>query len=264
MTPENWHIRIKDSEITFIDKLLTGPDVEAKVESDVKNLLLSQGIEAKKIPEKAVRTPDYGNMEITFEVTAIHPYFPRIDEIDKTIVDLQSNLGNCYHAYVYSDSDNKPVFKIISKEKCDASCSILCLRQHVSIYRKKIVNKIEDKSYQNENYLDHVLVLDFRTAHFDSVSLSKEISVILQKIGEQYTSLIGIIFAIPKNGIKFDILQPLYHFVPNPYSESVNSEILNKLNNIDRPSTSELIQMLIPLIIYKSGIGFSTTSPCIN
>jgi hypothetical protein len=42
---ENWHIRIEDSEITFINKLLTGPDVEAKVESDVKNFLLSIGVE---------------------------------------------------------------------------------------------------------------------------------------------------------------------------------------------------------------------------
>jgi hypothetical protein len=107
--------------------------------------------------------------------------------------------------------------------------------------------------------------LDFRTAHFDPVSLSKEISVTLQKIGEQYTSLIGIIFAIPKNGIKSNIShEPLYHFVSNPYSKSFNSETSNKLNSIDRPSTSDLIQMLIPLIIYKSGMGFSTSSPCIN
>jgi|SRR5215212_2230786 len=265
MTRENWHIKIEDSEITFTDKLLTGPDVEAKVESDVKNFLLSLGIKAKKIPEKAVRTPDYGNMEIAFEVTTIHPYFPLLDEIDKIIVDLQNNLGNCYHAYIYSDSNNKPVFKIIFKEKCDVSCSILCLRQHISIYRNKIMGKIEDKSYQSENYLAHVLVLDFRTAHFDPVSLSKEISIILHEIGEQYPSLIGIIFAIPKNGIKSDIFcEPMYHFVSNPYSKSINSDTLNKLNNIDRPSTSELIQVLIPLIIYKSGMGFSTKSPCIN
>jgi hypothetical protein len=207
MSAENWHIRIEDSEITFIDNLLPGPDVEAKVESDVKSFLLSLGIEAKKIPEKAVRTPDYENMEIVFEVTTIHPYFPQLDEIDKIIVDLQNNLGKCYHAYIYSDSNNKPVFKIIFKEKCDVSCSILRLRQHISIYRNKIMRKIEDKSYQSENYLAHVLVLDFRTAHFDSVSLSKEISIILHEIVEQYPSLIGIIFAIPKNGIKSDIFR---------------------------------------------------------
>jgi hypothetical protein len=35
---------------------------------------LSLGIEAKKIPEKAVRTPDYGNIELCFEATTIHPY----------------------------------------------------------------------------------------------------------------------------------------------------------------------------------------------
>jgi hypothetical protein len=30
MSAENLHIRIEDSEITFIDKLLTGPAIEAK------------------------------------------------------------------------------------------------------------------------------------------------------------------------------------------------------------------------------------------
>jgi hypothetical protein len=57
---------------------------------------------------------------------------------------------------------------------------------------------------------------------------------------------------------------PLYHFASNPYSKFINSDILNKLTSIGRPSTSDLIQMLIPLIIYKSGMRFSTTSPCIN
>jgi hypothetical protein len=95
-----------------------------------------------------------------------------------------------------------------------------------------------------------VLVLDFRTTHFDPVSLSKEMYVILQEIGEQYPSLIGIIFAIPKKGIKSDIIQePLYHFVLNPNSGSISSALLNKLKNISRPYTSELMQMLIPLII---------------
>jgi hypothetical protein len=78
MSAENWHIRIEDSEIIFIDKLLTGPVIEAKIEADVKNFLLSLGIETKKIPEKAVRTPDYGNIQLCFEATTIHPYFPRL------------------------------------------------------------------------------------------------------------------------------------------------------------------------------------------
>jgi hypothetical protein len=47
MAPENWHIRIEDSEITFFDKLLTGPDIESKVELDVKNFLSSLGIKTK-------------------------------------------------------------------------------------------------------------------------------------------------------------------------------------------------------------------------
>lgn len=38
-----------------------------------------------KIPETAVRTPDYGNTQLCFEATTIHPYFPLLDEINKTI-----------------------------------------------------------------------------------------------------------------------------------------------------------------------------------
>ena len=77
----------------------------------------SLGIEASKISENTVRTPDYGNVDIAFEATTIHPYFPKMAEIDKIIVNLQNNLGNCYHAYNYSDSNNNPVLKIVSKEK---------------------------------------------------------------------------------------------------------------------------------------------------
>lgn len=265
MMAENWHIRIEDSEITLINKLLTGPDVEAKVESDVKNFLLSIGIKAKKIFKKSVRTPDYKYVDTVFEATTIHPYVPRISEIDNTIADLQANLGNCYHAYLYSGSNKYAIFKIVFKEKCDPSCSILCLRQHVSVYRNKIINKIEDKSYQSEDYPAQVLVLDFRTAHFDPVSLSKEIYAILQDIGEQYPSLVGIVFGIPKETIASDITQePVYHYVSNPRSTFINSDILDKLNKISRPSTSDLIQMMIPIIIYKSRIGFSARNLWVN
>jgi hypothetical protein len=92
MTEGNLHTRIEDSEVTFIDTLLTGPEVEAKVESDVKNLLLSIGIQATKISENSVRTPDYGNVRIAFEATTVHPYYPRMAKIHKAIAELQNNL----------------------------------------------------------------------------------------------------------------------------------------------------------------------------
>jgi hypothetical protein len=261
---ENWHIRIEDSEITFINKLLTSSDVEAKVESDLKNFLLSIGIGAKRISEKPLRTPDYKYMDTAFEATIIHPYFPRISEIEKTIADLQNNLGNCYHAYLYSDSNKSNMFKMLFKEKCDPSCSILCLRQHVSVYRNKIINKIEDKSYQSEDYPAHVLFLDFRTAPFDSVSLSKEICAILQDVGEQYPSLVGIVFGIPKEIASSIIQEPVYHYISNPRSKFINSDISDKLKLISRPSTSDLTQMMIPIIIYRSGIGFLAKNLCVN
>ncbi|HYA83215.1 MAG TPA: hypothetical protein VEH06_07170 [Candidatus Bathyarchaeia archaeon] len=154
---------------------------------------------------------------------------------------------------------------MLFKEKCDPSCSILCLRQHVSVYRKKIINKIDDKSHQSEDYPAHVLVLDFRTAHFDSVSLSKEIYAILHDVGKQYPSLVGIVFGIPNEAIASDIIQePVYHYISNPSSNFINSVISDKLNKISRPSTSDLVQMMIPIIIYKSGIVFSARNLCLN
>jgi hypothetical protein len=113
-------------------------------------------------------------------------------EIDKTIAELQNNLRNCCHAYMYLDSyNNNPILKIVSEEKCDPSCSVLCLRQHVSVYRPKIINKIQNKSYQSQNYPEHILILDFRTAEFDAISLSREIFAILRDVGEQYPSLVS-------------------------------------------------------------------------
>lgn len=135
----------------------------------------------------------------------------------------------------------------------------------MSVYRNKIINKIEDKSYQSEDYPAHVLVLDFRTAHFDSVSLSKEIYATLQDIGEQYPSLVGIVFGIPKEAIASDITQePAYHYISNPHSKFINSDISDKLNKVSRPSTSDSIQVMIPFIIYKSGLGFLARNLCVN
>jgi hypothetical protein len=101
MATRNWHIRKEDSEITFIDTLLTGPDIETKVESDIKNLLSSLGIEAKKITKKDMRTPDYGSADIFIEVTTVHPYFLLNNEMSKIISELEINLGNCYHVYYF-------------------------------------------------------------------------------------------------------------------------------------------------------------------
>ncbi len=66
---------------------------------------------------------------------------------------------------------------------------------------KKIKSKTEAKSHQRENKAAHVLVLDFRTLSFYSISHSKEISVIVQEIEKQNIFIRWNIFAIPMNGI---------------------------------------------------------------
>ena len=63
--------------------------------------------------------------------------------------------------------------------------------------------------------------------------LSKEIAAILHDIGEQYQSLIGIIFALRKKATESKVTEePFYHFVSNPYSISINSDIMDKLNHL--------------------------------
>jgi hypothetical protein len=165
-------------------------------------------------------------------------------------------------------NNNNPRFKILSEEKCDPSCSVLCLRQHVSVYRPKIINKIQNKSYQSKNYPEHTLILDFRTAQFDAISLSKEISAILRDIGEQYPSLVGIIFALRKKATESRVTEePFYHFVSNPYSRSINFDIMDKLNDLAISAglkLAQVIQVMLPIIIYKSGFGFSVSNLCIN
>jgi hypothetical protein len=69
------------------------------------------------------------------------------------------------------------------------------------LFLSKIKSKTEVKSHHKENKAAHVLVLDFRTLHFYSVSSSKEISVIVQEIGKQNIFIGSNIFVISMNGI---------------------------------------------------------------
>ncbi len=94
-------------------------------------------------------------------------------------------------------------------------------KETIMFLSKKIKSKTEVKSHHRENKAAHVLVLDFRTLHFYSISSSKEISVIVQEIEKQNIFIGRSIFGIPMN--ESDIFCELsYHFYINYYLISIN------------------------------------------
>jgi hypothetical protein len=208
--PEDWEINRNEDEIEirWID-VLTEKELEQQVEADVTNLFKSLEITVNKIDrsEQGQKTSDYGGMDVDFEVTIVQSYTRGIEAIEKAWDFLEKNIGTCYCAYIYSDSTTgKPVFKLLSEEKgWVKGLSMLCLRQHVSIYHKKIAKKIETKYQQHTTNQYQIIVLDFRITPFNPSSLRNEISKLLQEIGEDYHYLLGIIFAFPKNNIVITI-----------------------------------------------------------
>ena len=87
----------------------------------------------------------------------------------------------------------------MGSEDCDNNGSILCIRQDITLYYLKISNKINEKYLQNIKSPSQVIILDFRGAPFDSVTLKKGIISFLKKKGYDYINLIGIVATIPKN-----------------------------------------------------------------
>jgi hypothetical protein len=61
---------------------------------------------------------------------------------------------------------------VLKEEQLRNSLSIYCLRQHVSSYRPKLTNII-DKKYYHEEIHSHIIIIDFRLALFDSLSLER-------------------------------------------------------------------------------------------
>ena len=152
--PEDWEINRDEDEIEMrtVD-VRTEKELEHQVEADMHNLFRSLGITANRIArsQQGQKTSDYGGMDIDFEVTVVQPYARGIETIESAWALLEKNIGTCYCAYIYSDSTTgKPVFKLLSEEKgWVKGLSMLCLRQHVSIYHKKIAKKIETKYQQH-------------------------------------------------------------------------------------------------------------------
>ena len=254
--PEDWEINRNEDEIEirWID-MLTEKELEQQVEADITKLLKSLGITANKIArsKQGEKTSDYGGMNVDFEVTIVQSYIRGIDAIEKAWDFLEKNIGTCYCAYIYTDSTTgQPVFKLLCEEKgWVKGLSMLCLRQHVSIYHKKIANKIETKYRQHTTNQYQIIVLDFRITPFNPSSLRNEISKVLQKIGEDYHYLLGIIFALPKTISSSPFEAPNYFYVSNTYlipPKALTEKLKNIEKVVDDPTLSIMPILPLPVI----------------
>jgi hypothetical protein len=139
--------------------------------------------------------------------------------------------------------------------------SILCLRQHISCYRPKLISKINKKYRQDESHDLQIIIIDFRLAPFDSLSIKWEVKSILDIWEKDFHSLGGILIASPKRVNSDMVDEPDYVFVSNIHCRK-EREILRKLNNFSLATTSNWITVNQTFVKYS---GFtSITSPCID
>jgi hypothetical protein len=127
---------------------------------------------------------------------------------------------------------------------------MLCLRQHVSIYHKKIANKIETKYQQHTTNKYQIIILDFRTAPFNPSSLRDEILKVLQEIGEYYHYLLGIVFGSAKTISSSPFEPPNYFYVSNPYLNPPKA-LTEKLKNIGQYGDDSTVRIMpvLPLVV---------------
>jgi hypothetical protein len=230
--------------------MIPAKDIEALVEKDALAFLKSIGINAKKMPTGQIRTPDYAWGKIGIEVTAVHDFSPSIPELDSIRRFLLKNPGNDYYVYTYGNESGLQC-RVLRKQKCQNSLSILRVRQHVSTYRKKIVNKLDDKYAQGVGYETQVVLLDFRTAPFDSYSIGKEFAEYLDKNGMNYSELAGVILAVSADPLTSVIKKANYFYIMNPHAKFRVAE-LDKCSSI--PGQTEKINPHpIELFIHNAG-----------
>lgn len=223
-------------------------DIERYIETSIPLFFNKIGYKVKKVPRKETRTVDYENEDLGIEVTSIGTYLPRNDEMDSLLNRLnQVNSRICAYMYL---KDDKPKIEILNERQLENNISILCLRQHISCYRPKLINKINNKHSQDDDHSVHIIILDFRLAHFDPLSLKREIASILKKVGMDYPSLGGILASTPKQ-LNSDMLDydSDHVFINNHHCKSQH-DILTKLGSYSMATTSMWITVA-PIFIRK-------------
>lgn len=145
------------------------------------------------MPKAQTRTVDYEYGDLGIEIIVLHDYLPRTPEMDVLLrKHKDTNLRICAHMYL---KNGRLAIEILNEEPISSNISLLCLRQHISCYRAKIWGKIIDKCMQDQDkrHRGSIIVMDFRLAHFDSLSLKSEIMGILDGSGSEFPTLEGIL-----------------------------------------------------------------------
>ena len=122
-------------------------DIEKHIESNIVPFFKKLGFNIKRIPRTQRRTADYECGELGIEVTSLRQYLPQNNiDIDKLLKrHLETNSRICAYMYL---KDGKLRTEILDEQKLNNDVSILCLRQHISCYRQKLIGKINDKYEQ--------------------------------------------------------------------------------------------------------------------
>ena len=252
------NLQVKDNEYVNKTELLTAKKIEKHIEDSAPIFFRKLGINANRIKETKEPTPDYSSEDIDFEVTAIHQYLPKNSEIDAILKKYSENhILIC--AYLYLEK-GKPKVETLSLKKLDKNLSILCLRQHISLYKPKIFSKIDNKYRQNCGK-NQIIIMDFRLAHFDSLSLKKGLTDILNEKCMFFSSLIGIIASIPKKIDSHMLEDGNFFFVKNPYFKGSN-KLISILDNYTKVQTDKWITPQLTYVKVKRGITFPV--PCME
>ena len=159
MIPDGYEL-IDDEYVKKIPLLLS-KEIEKHIEASIVLFFNKIGYSIKKVPRMTTtRTVDYEYEDLGLEVTSIHEYLPRNNEMDQLLSrNVETNSRIC--AYMYLKDDRLKI-EILDELQLDKNVSILCLRQHISCYRPKLISKIIDKYCQDEKNNSHIIILDFR------------------------------------------------------------------------------------------------------
>jgi hypothetical protein len=215
--------------------LIQAKEVEKYVEKMIVDFFSELGYDIKRIKEGQDRSVDYKYEDVGFEITVIHEYLPRISEIDN-LLSQHDKTDSKVCAYMYGEN-GKVKIKKIQETPMDKQ-SVLSIRQHISSYRPKLVNKLDDKYAQSEHSKYVIIVMDFRLARFDSLSIKREVSAILKENGASYSTLIGVLILSPEKKDSELYGKSKYVFVPNTHCVTT-SPLIESLKKYSITSTDE-------------------------
>lgn len=215
--------------------LIKAKAVEKYVEKSIVDFFSQLGYDIKRIKEGQERSVDYEYEDIGFEITVIHEYLPKLTELDN-LINQHENKFSKICAYMYGENGKVKIKKL--KEDPLENQSILSLRQHISSYRPKLINKIDDKYSQSEKSEFVIVIMDFRLARFDSLSIKKEISSILRENMANYSTLIGVLVMCPEKKNSDLYGKSKYVFVTNTHCPKT-SQIIERLKKYSITTTHE-------------------------